>query len=81
MVKYRGTQTTYHRWRLYAGKTWQKLAVNFVGLLPEVAGGNRWIPILTDHFIRWQDAVTIPDATVPLVANTLDESVFCHLYR
>ncbi|XP_067949612.1 uncharacterized protein [Watersipora subatra] len=41
--------------------------------------GEQWILVLTDHFTRWQDALTLPDATAPVVANALDEGVFCYL--
>ena len=74
-----GTHAAGGRQRLYAGRPWQKVAVDLVGPMPETARGNRWILVLTDHFTRWQDAIAIPDATAPVVATALDERVFCYL--
>ena len=74
-----GTHAAKSRQRLYAGRPWQKLAVDLVGPFPMTARGNRWILVLTDHFTRWQDAIALPDATAPTVASTLDERVFCYL--
>ena len=66
------------RQRLYAGRPWQKVAIDLVGPLPRTKQGNQWILVLTDHFTRWQDALPLPDATAPTVATTLDERVFCY---
>ena len=74
-----GTHSAGSRQRLYAGRPWQKVAVDLVGPMPETARGSKWILVLTDHFTRWQDAIAIPDATAPVVATTLDERVFCYL--
>ena len=74
-----GLQPTKGRQRMYAGRPWQKLAVDLVGPMPETRAGNRWILVITDHFTRWQDAIPVPDATAPVVAATLDQRVFCYL--
>ena len=66
------------RQRLYAGRPWQKVAIDLVGPLPRTRRGNQWILVLSDHFTRWQDAIAIPDATAPTVATVLDERVFCY---
>ena len=63
---------------LWVGRPWQKVAVDLVGPLPLTARGNKWILVLTDHFTRWQDALPIPDATAPMVAEVLDSRVFCY---
>jgi hypothetical protein len=34
--------------------------------------------VLTDHFTRWQDALALPDATAPVVADALDSRVFSY---
>ena len=70
---------TQGRRRLYAGRPWQKLAVDLVGPMPVTHRGNQWILVLTDHFTRWQDALAICDATAPVVAAALDERVFCYM--
>ena len=74
-----GTQATGSRQRLFAGRPWQKVAVDLVGPMPETSRGNKWILVLMDHFTRWQDAIPLIDATAPVVASTLDERVFCYL--
>ena len=79
MAKTGGNKSSGERQRLYAGRPWQKLAVDLVGPLPETPRGNRWILVLTDHFSRWQDALPLPDATAPTVATILDERIFCYL--
>ena len=73
-----GTQSVSGHQRLFAGRPWQKVAVDLVGPLPETQAKNRWILVLTDHFTRWQDALPLPDATAPTVATVLDERVFCY---
>ena len=65
--------------RLYAGRTWHKVAVDLVGPFPVTPRENEWVLVLTDHFTRWQDALALPDATASVVANALDERVFCYL--
>ena len=74
-----GLQPAKGRQRMYAGRPWQKLAVDLVGPMPETKAGNKWILVITDHFTRWQDAIPVPDATAPVVAATLDQRVFCYL--
>ena len=78
-AKHGGTKGPQGRQRLYAGRPWQRVAVDLVGPMPETSRGNRWILVLVDHFTRWQDALAIPDATAPVVAATLDERVFCYM--
>jgi len=34
--------------------------------------------VLTDHFMRWADALAIPDASAPTVARAPDQHVFCY---
>ena len=77
-AKTRGNHPAKGRQRLYAGRPWQKLAVDLVGPMPETARKNRWILVVTDHFTRWQDAIPIPEATAPVVASTLDTRIFCY---
>ena len=78
-AKQGGTRATGERQRLYAGRPWQKVAVDLVGPMPETSRGHKWILVLMDHFTRWQDALPLVDATAPVVAATLDERVFCYL--
>ena len=78
VAKPEGNKPPGSRQRLYAGRPWQKVAIDLVGPLPRTRRRNQWILVLTDHFTRWQDPLSILDATAPTVATTLDEQVFCH---
>jgi len=71
------TKTTARR-RLYAGRPWQVVAVNFIGPMPLPAKGNTWILVLTNHSTRWADTLVIPDASAPTVAQALDQHGFCY---
>lgn len=64
---------------LFAGRPWQRVRVDLVGPLPETDKKNKWILVLVYHFLRWQDGISLPDATAPTVAAALDEGVFCYL--
>ena len=78
-AKHGGTERPQGRQRLHAGRTWQKVAVDLVGLMPETARGNRRTLVLVEQFTRWPDALAIPDATAPVVAAALDKRVFCYM--
>lgn len=72
-------QTAGERQHLFVGRPFQKLAVDLVGPFEETEQGNAWILVVTDHYTRWSDAIAIPNATAKVVANTLDERIFCYL--
>ena len=78
-VKHGGIKGSQGRQRLHARRPWQRVAVDLVGPMLETSRGNRWKLVLVDHFTRWQDALVIPDATTPVVAATLDETVFSYM--
>jgi len=67
------------QWRLYAGRPWQVVAVDLVGPMPPTPRGNSWILVLTNHFTRCTDTLSIPEASPPTVARVLDQHVFCYL--
>ena len=69
---------TERKWRLYAKRTWQKVAVDLVRPFSATLRGNKWVLVLTNHFTRWQDTLAQPDATPPVVANALDKRVLCY---
>ena len=58
-----GTHQGGGRQWLYAGRPWQKLAVDLAGPIPTTARGNFWVLLLMNHFARWQDAIALPEAT------------------
>ena len=53
VAKAGGNHTAKSRHRLYAGRPWQKLAVDLVGPMPETKRKNKWILVISDHFSRW----------------------------
>ena len=62
--------------RLYAGRPWQTLSLDLVGLFVRTPRGNTMILVLADHFTKWRDAVAIPDSTTTTIANVLERQVF-----
>lgn len=78
MAKVRGIQETQGRRRLYAGRPWQRIAIDIVGSMPVTPLGNRWILVFTGHFTRLQDVLSLPDATMPMMAAALEERVICY---
>ena len=48
---------------LYAGRLWQKVAIDLVGPMLQTQRGNQCILVLLDHFARWQSAIPLVDAT------------------
>jgi len=46
--------------------------------MPMSVRGNNWILVLTDHFMRWADALAIPDTSAPTVSRALDQQVLCY---
>lgn len=76
MAKVGGIQETQGRRRLYAGQPWQRIAIDLVEPIPITPLVNLWILVFTNHFIQWQDALPLLDATAPMVATTLEERVF-----
>lgn len=66
----------HNRQRLYAGRPWQKVAIDLVGPTPETKKGTYWILVLTNRFTQSQDALTIPDFTVLVVATALMSGCF-----
>ena len=77
-AKYGGLRNRLPQGPLWVGRPWQKVAVDLVGPLPLTPQNNKWILVYTDHFTRWHDALPLPDATAPVVADALDSFVFCY---
>jgi len=71
----RSTETTTRR-RLHSSRPWQVVAVELVGPMPTFERSNNLILVLTDHFVRWTDALDIPDASAPTLAKISDHNVF-----
>ena len=49
MTKRRGKTSSQRQQHLYAGRVWQKVAIDLVGPMPEMPKGNKWILVITDH--------------------------------
>ena len=78
MAKPGGNKPPSSRQRLYAGRPWQKVAIDLLGPMPRTWRGNQGILVLLDHFTRWQDAIPLVDATAPTVATAFDERIVCY---
>ena len=51
-------------------------ALDYMGLLPETAQGNRHILVLMDHFTKWCETFPIKDQRASSVASVLVSRVF-----
>lgn len=56
----------------------QTFAVHLVRLMSETENKNKWILVVSDHVSGWRDGLTIPDATAPIMATTLDDRAVCY---
>ena len=79
MTKTGGNKPVGSRQRMYAGRPWQKVALDLVGPLPKTPRGTKWILVVSDHFSRWQDALPLPEPTAPVLATPLDKRIFSYL--
>lgn len=61
---------------LRCGRPWQVMALDLVGPLPATAKGNQWLMVIADHFTKWGDAITLPNATTEEILDRLEHSVF-----
>ena len=55
------------------------LSVDLVGPLTSTPKGNTIIPVLSDHFTKWRDALPVPNGLAETIAEMLEERVFCNL--
>ena len=63
---------------LHAGAPWRVLAIDLVGPLVKTPRGNTQLLVITDHFIKWADAIPITDGQASTVAQTLNDRVFAY---
>jgi len=63
--------------RLYAGRSWQIVAVDLAGPMPLSTRETTWILVLTNHFTWRVDALVIQDASA-FTGRALDQRVFCY---
>lgn len=78
--KHSSTARTSNKQRLYAGRPWQVVSIDLVGPFNDrpTPRGNTTILVLTDHFTRWRDAIPLKDGTAEVVAQALENKVFCY---
>ena len=67
-----------NRQRLQAGRPWQVVSLDLVGPFPATPRGNTNILVLSDHFTRWRDAIPVQNGSAEVIAETLEERIFCY---
>ena len=50
--------------------------INFIGPLPEAAGGNKHLLVVTDHFTKWCEVFPAKDQKAHTVAQILVSTIF-----
>ena len=78
-AKHRNPVANSNRQRLQAGRPWQVVSLDIVGPFTPTPRGNTNILVLSDHFTRWRDALPIPNGSAEVIAEILEERVFCYL--
>ena len=61
---------------IITGYPLQLVATDIVGPMPESAGGNRYILVVSDYFTRYVEAYPIPDQEATTVARRLVDEFF-----
>ena len=61
---------------IVTGYSLQLVATDIVGPMPESAGGNRYILVVSDYFTRYVEAYPIPDQEATTVAHRLVDEFF-----
>jgi len=60
-----------------AGYPLQVVAVDILGPLTESAAGNSYILMAGDYFTKWMEAYAIPNQEAIIVAQKLEDQLFC----
>jgi len=55
----------------------ERIGLDFVGILPKTKKGNRWCLTAVDYATRWAWAVPVPDATSRTVIGVLYHYIIC----
>lgn len=75
-VKHDGFHQSVSHGALFAARLWEKVVVYYMlATLPVTHRSNKWVLDLTDHFTRWQDALSLSEA--PAIAKGLSREVGC----
>ena len=83
----RGRSQTYNElYGIIVEVPFERIGIDFVGLLPETTEENRYILVAVDYFTRWPEAKATRRADVKIVVKFLYEEIICkygppiHLY-
>ena len=63
---------------LLADQPWHGVSIDIAGLLTVTVRGNICILVLLAHFMRWWNALSMFNATAEMIAELLEERIFCY---
>ncbi|XP_014677616.1 PREDICTED: uncharacterized protein K02A2.6-like [Priapulus caudatus] len=55
---------------------WERMAIDFMGPLPETSSGIKYILVACDYFTKWTEAFALPDMTAQTTADCLVSELF-----
>ena len=61
------------------GAPMERIAIDFMGPLPETKQGNKHILCVVDYFTKWVTAIPLPNQEAKTVADALVSHVFCKM--
>ena len=59
------------------GSPMERVAIDVLGPLPTSEGGNKYLLIATDHFMKWVEGYVIPNQEAVTVADVLVKEFVC----
>ena len=54
------------------------VAVDILGLLPQITSGNKYVLVVGDYFTKRIEACAIPNQEAITIAQKLLDEMFCH---
>ena len=59
------------------GARWERIAIDFIGVLPKSEKGNKYLMVVVDYFTKWVEAVPLAD----IEARTVAEALISHILQ
>jgi len=60
---------------------WDMLAMDLIGPLPKTQRQNTFLLLVTDHFTKWVEIVSLGEVTAPAIAKKVKPEIFCRFGR
>ena len=57
------------------GGAFERVAVDFLGPLPQTADGNKYVLVFTDYLTKWVEAKAVPDCSANTAARVFVDEV------